>query len=367
MSNEPATLSYDLETEPEFSFKKIIQDAFSSIKTALQNWQLILLFVIAGAVLGIAYSFLKSRTYTARLSFVVEDAKSSGGSLASAVAGAVGMDLGSLSGGSGIIGGDNMLELLKSNHFIKKTLLTPYSDSGDNGITLADRYASVYHLKEKWAKSEDIGRDINFYPTRNTASRLEDSLLQVLMLRISDKELSIAKPDKKLNIFEIETTMRDEKLAQLFCERLLQITTDFYIDTKVGRLKRNVDKLQQRADSISQLLNRQTVTATSENSKLIDLNPVYATSFVGAEISTRNKVVLSTIYTEVVKNLEVTKTALIQETPTVQVIDHPELPLKINRMKWYQGIFNGVVLGFLLIMAILLIFKRKKDEEKLSV
>ena len=79
-------------------------------------------------------------------------------------------------------------------------------------------------------------------------------------------------------------------------------------------------------------------------------------------IRDRSKVVLSTIYTEVVKNLEVTKTALMQESPTVQIIDHPELPLKVNRMKWYQGIAVGSMSGFFIILAILIAFKKKKKD-----
>jgi len=358
-TNSPHPIEEE-EKEPVFYFRNLLQQLVRLTGRAFQNWLLIVLVAAIGFVLGIGYSFIKSRTYTAHLSFVVEDPKSTG-SLASAVVGQLGMDFSSLGSSSGIIGGDNMLELLKSSHFIKSTLLTPYCDSGDNGITLADRYASVYHLKEKWEHSDEINRAINFNALKNKPSRLEDSLLQLIILQLTEKDLLITKPDKKLNIFVIETTFRDEKLAQLFCERLLQITTDFYIDTKIGRLKRNEAKLQSRADSIYQLLNRQTAFSTSENSKLIDLNPVYAASFVNAEISTRNKMLLSTIYAEVVKNLEVTKTALMQETPTVQIIDHPELPLKINRTKWYLSAFYGLLTGFLGIVVLLLFIQKNPN------
>lgn len=359
------TFSYDVETEPEFSFRKILEDFGNNIINAFRQWKLMLVFIVTGAVLGTIYAIFKTKTFTAQLSFVVEDAKTSGGSLASAVAGQLGVDLGGLTGGSGILAGDNLLELLKSSSFIKKTLLTPYSDSADNKITLADRYAEQYHLKSKWAHSEDVGRTVNFYATRNKVSRLEDSLLQVLILRITEKELNISKPDKKLNIFSIEITMRDEKLAQLFCERLLNITTGFYVDTKIGRLKRNVERLQKRADTIGFLLNRQTYASSSENSKLIDLNPVYSTSAVNAEITARDKLVLSTIYTEVVKNLEISKTALIQETPTVEIIDNPDLPLIVNRIKWYAGMIGGAITGFLAIFLWISVFRRKREEVSL--
>jgi uncharacterized protein involved in exopolysaccharide biosynthesis len=53
---------------------------------------------------------------------------------------------------------------------------------------------------------------------------------------------------------------------------------------------------------------------------------------------------LATIYAEIVKNLEVSKTALMQETPTVEVIDHPELPLKKNK----RAFMLSIALGFII-------------------
>lgn len=359
MSTESIHNHPDTYSEPEFSIIQWMNQYIHKVKIALQYWKLILICMIIGSVLGLAYALLKSKTYTAKLSFIVEDAKTSGGSMASALAGELGFDLGNLSGGNGILSGDNVLELLKSSRFMKSTLLSDYADSSANGITLADQYATVYQLSNKWKNSDAIGKEIHFNILKDKPSRLEDSLLQIIILRISEKELNISKPDKKLNIFEIETTMRDEKLAQLFCERLLKKTTDFYIETKTNRSKKNVDRLQKRADSIGLLLNRQTYASSSENTKLIDLNPVYGTNSVPAEITARDKVVLSTIYAEVIKSLEVSKSALMQETPTVQIIDHPELPLKVNSSNKGMTMIEGALLAFVISLLWLVFFKKE--------
>jgi hypothetical protein len=45
------------------------------------------------------------------------------------------------------------------------------------------------------------------------------------------------------------------------------------------------------------------------------------------------------------KNLEVSKAALIQETPTVQIVDKPAFPLERIETKWYEGILMGAILG----------------------
>jgi hypothetical protein len=49
------------------------------------------------------------------------------------------------------------------------------------------------------------------------------------------------------------------------------------------------------------------------------------------------------------KNLEISKTALIQETPTVQIVDSPRFPLERIETKWYEGILMGAVFAFLAI------------------
>jgi hypothetical protein len=333
------------ETEEErFTFRDLLRDWWTRFIHALRYWRLIGLAGIILGLLCLGYALIKKPTYTARLSFIVEESKAGGGSIASALAGQFGFDIGSLTGGNGILAGDNVLELLKSQSFIKKTLLTPYGDSTAK-ISLADRYADVYGWKESWKNSSEVGRQVNFPVNQTGFSRLEDSLLQRIMKRISEEELSIAKPDKKLGVFELTVSTRDELLSQVFCERLLKIATDFYVETKTRRLTNNILRLQRRADSLGGLLDRRTVSSAETERLLLDVNPAYSSPVANAEISSRNKLIQSTVYAEVIKNLEISRTALVQETPTVQVVDHPELPLKKNRIKPLLALLAGMAIG----------------------
>ncbi|OYW81780.1 MAG: hypothetical protein B7Z27_01405 [Sphingobacteriia bacterium 32-37-4] len=206
-------------------------------------------------------------------------------------------------------------------------------------------YANSYEWKKKWLKSSKVGSTIQFGVGIRKFSRTEDSLLQVIMKRIIEKELSIAKPDKKLGIFALEITTRNEAVSQQLCERLLKVTTDFYVDTKTRRLKGNVDRLQHRVDSLGRILNIKTYSAANANRQLLDGNPAFTAPEVSAEISSRDKLVQSTVFGELTKNLEASKTVLIQETPTVQVVDQPELPLKENTLKWWMGLLAGAAIG----------------------
>ena len=53
----------------------------------------------------------------------------------------------------------------------------------------------------------------------------------------------------------------------------------------------------------------------------------------------------SAVYQEIVKNLEIAKVAHRNNTPLIQVIDRPILPLEHNRMKWYKALVIGLILG----------------------
>lgn len=338
---QPANPSPIIPDDEAFSFRTQLAKLGTILTYVLGYWRILLIAAIFGAVVGIGYAWLKPTTFTARTTFVVEESKAGGGSIMSALAGQLGFDMGGLSGTSGVLAGDNVLELLKSNSLIRKTLLTPYDSSNRS---LADVYAEVYGWKKKWEKDSEIGKIVSFPAGKNNYPRMEDSLLQKMIKKITEDELSIAKPDKKLGFFDLQTTLRDEKLSYLFCKRLLKTATDFYIETKTRRLVTNVNRLQAKADSLEQSLNRKTYSTADKSKMLLDANPVYTNPEVSSEISTREKYMQATIYSEIVKNLEMSKTALIQETPTIQVVDEPTIPLIRNQLKYPIAALAGAVI-----------------------
>lgn len=371
---QPTTpLPQEIEQEEEFSLSGQLLGLWKLVGYALSKWRLLSIAGILGAFLGLGYYYIKPVIYTARITFVVEESKSAGGggSLMSALAGQFGVDIGGLSGTSGVLAGDNVLQLLKSKSLIKKTLLTPLNNNFDTSVkgtpassvtganlSLADEYARVYGLDKKWLKSSKIGKAISFKPGALSLSRTEDSLLQTIVKKITEKELFIAKPDKKLGFFEMSTSMRSEALSALFCMRLLKTTTDFYIDTKTRRLVTNVQRLQLKADSLLYALNKKTFSSAEANRMLLDINPVYASPGVNAEMSSRDKIIQGTIYADIVKNLEISKTSLIQETPTVQVVDEPEFPLPDNESDWWLTMLMGA--GLVILVAGVVIIAVKK-------
>lgn len=340
-------MSTTSEISQGYTFREPILHAVKSLVEVVKNrFKQLVLFTLIGGLLGWVYSLIRPTTYKTQIKIFVEDSKSAGGGLMSMVAGQIGIDVGGLMGGNSVLAGDNVLELAKSKILLQKALQTSYPKSGkDTTFSLADEYAEAMGWKVSWAKSKKVGYQVSFATNKTAFNRVEDSLWQVIFKRIIEKELAVNKPDKKLGFYTIDLETRDELLSKLLSERIVQTTTNFYIEGKIGRLRKNVDRLQRRVDSIGAMLNSKTYDAASANvENQIDINLALAQPIAAAEIKSKDKAFASVIYGELLKNLEVMKTALIQETPSIMIVDENKIP-KRDILKWYWGIFFGMLLG----------------------
>ena len=131
--------------EPEFSFKQLLDKRRKDFWLLWKHRYKVIVLGIIGAGLGALYAWTRPITYTSRLTFVVEEGNSGGSSLLSGLAGQFGFDVGGMSGTGGVLAGDNVQELLRSQKMIKNTLLTPFKTG--SSVTLADRYAETSELK----------------------------------------------------------------------------------------------------------------------------------------------------------------------------------------------------------------------------
>jgi uncharacterized protein involved in exopolysaccharide biosynthesis len=314
----------------DINYSSILKGIASIMQIARSKSKIILFLMLVGFISGFFYSYTRPVYYSSKITFVVEESKSSLGGLSS-LAGQFGFDLGG-KGGS-FFSTDNMVFYLKSEILLKEVLLSKYSDS----ISLADKYIDVYGYDKKW-KNKGLNQEINFSNITFQNSRLSDSLLQILLRKsILKNELVVFRPDRKASFIVISVNMRDEKLSQLFSERLLENAKKKYLNSILGTRIANVNNLQNRADSLERVIGIKTSSYADRTQSLVDLNPAMRSAGVDAEITNREKAVVSAIYTEVVKNLELAKSILNQETPAIEIIDQSFYPLekvKTNYIKF---------------------------------
>lgn len=338
-----------IETD-EISLKELIQKIKAWIGYLKTQWKIIIGVAALGAIIGFTYASFQKPTYSATSTFVSEEDKGGGGlSGAMGLASNFGLDLGG--GGGGLFTSSNIIELMKSRLVVEKTLLNPVFVGGKQ-ISLADYYIQINELKEAWNKKPALS-NLSFPANADRAkfSLIQDSVLQVISAGLTKNNLSIAQKDKKVSIISLTVKSENELFSKLFCEQLLKETSDFYIETKSKKARLNVEILQHQADSIRAELNSAITGVAAASDNVYNLNPAFN---IKRTPSTRRQVDVqanTAILTQLVAQLELSKVSLRKETPLVQLIDRPILPLekeKLGRIKTF--LLGGFLAGFLTVL-----------------
>jgi hypothetical protein len=314
----------------------VLGDVIESIKRFFSylrsQSKLIALCGLVGLVLPLIYRALQKPAYAASTTFILEEKSATGGGLAG-IASQVGLDLGSLGSGSSLFTGDNILDIIKSRVIIEKVLLTPVS--GNSGKTLADLYLEFSGIGEK------LPAPVSFASPSVAHTVYQDSVLYVMYDQIAKKNVSVDRLNKKGSIFKIVTVSQNQVFSKNFAERLLKETTTYYVNVKTSTAAANVKRLQARGDSLLRVLNAKSYNAASF--QILDPNVAFKSMSVPAEVSSRDKSIVFSIYAEVTKNLEMSRIALVSQTPVIQLLDVPKYPLMDDRKSY---LFLGLV-GFI--------------------
>jgi uncharacterized protein involved in exopolysaccharide biosynthesis len=340
----------------EISLKELIQKIQEWIAYLKTQWKLIIGIAALGGIIGFVYASFQKPTYLATSTFVLEEDKGGGGlGGAMGLASSFGFDLGG--GGGGLFTSSNIIELMKSRLVVEKTLLNSVNVAGKE-ISLADYYIQTNELKEGWSKKASLA-NINFpmNADRTKFSLEQDSLLQTISAELTKDNLVIVQKDKKVSIISLTVKTENELFSKLFCEQLLKETSDFYIETKSKKSRLNVDILQKQADSIRAELNSAITGVAAESDNVYNLNPAYN---VKSSPGRRRQVDVqanTAILTQLVAQLELSKVSLRKETPLVQLIDRPILPLEKDKVGRLKSLVFGVFLAGVLTV-LYLVFRR---------
>ena len=342
-STGPKTIKY-----PEL--KAVIQRFLNYF---ISQYKIILLITIITSTIGLIYGKLQPSTYKATSTFIVEDKSGKGGGGLSGLASQFGIDVGGLTGGgAGLFDGDNILEIIKSRAIIEKVLLTKIEEpSLAKGQTIADYYIQINNLGPAFESKNITTKSLNFAGlTEGIKHTLQqDSILFILYSGIN-KSLNVEKKNKKSTIITLEVVSGDQVFSKIFAEQLLKQTSDLYIDIKTGNLSRSIDRIQQKADSLQNSLRGiyQKSFQAENATKLYNVNSSLRINTSQTEITARDKTVSSTLYAEVVKNLETLKLSLINQTPVIQVLDSPKYPMFDQRTPARYYLIIGFAVGFIL-------------------
>jgi len=342
--------NFNIKEGNEISLKELILKIQEWWRYLLSRWLIILVFGLIGGVLGFYYAYSKKPVYIATTTFVLEEgdkAMGIGGGLGG-LASMAGIDLGG--GGGGIFQGDNILQLYKSRKMIEKTLFTNVNIGGKSQL-LINYFIQFNKLHDNWKKEQKL-RNVSFDEQTFLSgkfTRMQDSIITSIALDLNKNYLTVVKPDKKLSIIQANVKSLNESFAKTFNEAIVKNVNDFYVQTKTKKSLANVNILQDKTDSVRNIMNGAIYTAASVVDATPNLNPTRQVQRVApaqkAQFSAEtNKAVLSSL----VQNLELSKLTLLKEAPLIQVVDTPVYPLLVEKASKRNWIIIGGFLAGLL-------------------
>lgn len=328
----------------EISIRKIVV-SISKWVTFLRSK--IIIICILGVIIGVlsfAYAFFKKPIYTATLTFALEEERGGNMSGALGIASSLGFDLGG-GGASGIFSSSNIMDLMKSRLVVEKSLQRQIQVEG-NKMNLGDYYFQhFFYDNKKGGAAKNENKDFSSYKTK----REQDSLMNVIYTSIIDGGvLSVFQKDKKVSIISIQVISTDEIFAKEFAESIASEVSTFYIETKSRKARINYEILQRQTDSIRNELNNAVTGVAVANDNTFNLNPALNVKRV---VSTKRQIDVqanTAILTQLVANLEMAKVSLRKETPLIQIIDKPRLPLIKSESKKVKNSVIGFLIGVLL-------------------
>lgn len=343
----------------EVSIKNIVV-RIGNLRRYLQSrWLIILIAAVVGGAIGIAYALHKKPVYTAECTFVLEEGQSGGGGLGqySAIASMMGVDLGG--SGGGLFQSDNIIQLYQSRLMIEKTLLSQANFNGKPDL-LINRFIQMNNLRKQWAAKPRL-KNINFDIPKTSFTLEHDSIIGIVVNDINKNYLTVEKPDKKLSIISVKVKATDELFAKAFTESIVKNVNDFYVQTKTKVSMQTLTLLQRQADSLRRSLNSSLANTAAAADYNPNPNPALQVLRVPAQRRQIDVQQSASIYAEVVKNLEIARGSLQRETPLIQIIDRPILPLDVTRTGKLIALVTGLVIGAMVCITWLIVQKMYKS------
>jgi len=346
--------------EDEITLKELIEKIIVYLKEIRKGF----LIVLAIAALMGGYMFYKAYktavVFPAKLTFMLNEDTGGGASGVAAILGSFGFG----GGGGSSYNLNKILELSKSRNIIEDVLFTQATIDGKNDY-YANHIIDKYKLHEKnWAK--DTSGLSTFYFKRSSLdsfTRLENTALQSLYGMVLGGEgqpgLFSGSLTKESGIMTFNMVTVSEDLSIGFLNTLFEAISSFYIKKAVQKEQETVNLLKFKVDSVkSVLFGREAGLAHFEDSNLFLQEQ---TAALPKKRLNRDVQMLTVMYGEAVKNLELAQFALQNKRPFLQAIDRPIPPIKPQRESKLKSLIMGIAIGTVLASVFIILRKIIRD------
>ena len=355
------------ENENDITLTQIILSIKNSIKFLLSKKKFIIGIGIISIVIGIVFATFSTPKFLASVTFFIDNANKGGGQLSGLMN--IANQFGGGGGNSDSFSSDNVLEMIKTRNIIQKTLLTSAKVSGKQDL-LVNHYIEFKHFREKWKEKPHL---LNMKFDSLKTSKLtysQDSLIGIFHKQLVNNSIDISKIGAT-ELISLNVQTENEDFSKEFAIVLAKAISYYYVFLKTAQARVPVEIIENRVDSIrNTLINRQLELSKWQDSRKFLVKMEGNVDFFKLQ---REVEILNLMYAESIKQYELSKVNLLNQTPLIQIIDQPILPLTFVRFSKIKGAILGAILGLFFACIYLIVKEKLKsiineviEEEKLQ-
>ncbi len=334
--------------DDEISLKELILKLKEFWFELWRNWYLIILFCIPFLAYFLYQHFTFEKTYTAKLTFMVNEDEGGGGlGGVSSVLGSFG--LGGASGGEYNL--EKMLSLLKSRKIIQNVILEKVELNGQEDF-YANHFINIEGLQSIWAENTDPV-DLSSFLFSNSNleafSQEENTALKYIHSSfIGNSEKGIAPLlsstiAEETGIMELGFQSKDENFSIQILERLFTYLSEYYVAQSIEKQLNTYNIISAKSDSLEQELRTAEYSLASFSDKNRGL---YNKTDQLQQFRLEAKVkMLGAAYVKVVEQKEIAEFSLRDQTPVVQIIDYPISPIEPSKSSLIKNLIIACLIG----------------------
>lgn len=349
-----------------------ISDLISVVKglwgTFRAHLKLLILVSFLAGILGFTIAYFKKVDYSGHVSFMLAESETPQFNLSS-IAGLAGFGMGNLGGG---VNEDKLMFLANSRLILGSTLLNKVRVDNKQEL-LVNYLIRIYEPSVLFKKDTLLD---GFESVKNgsldSLTIQENKAIDLIIKMFSDKKMLKIEGKKKsgivmqnAGIITIDFTSADERFSKLFLDCLFDNINKYYVNKTIQRQQRNFTLIKHRADSLQSILMEKETSGAS----MIDMNINLARlkGRVEIERTKRDIELLSLMYAEVLKNLEIAKFNLENQTPLLVLIDKPSYPLEIKKQsKVVFALVFALFAGIITLITLYVISITSKSQHTIS-
>ena len=338
----------------DLSLREILKGAKQAFLYIVSHWMLLLLTSIL--CVGGLYWWYQSKpiTYTAKLTFMLND--DSGGQLSgmNGILGQLGLPI-----PSGKYNIDKLLEISLSRSRIQEALFQKIELEGTTDF-ISNHLIELYDLDERWVLKRNSMAGFNFSssavenfnPDENYALK---NIYALVAGSADDRSNALLQVGygREAYIMDFSMTSLSEGLSIEFVKRLFDEVSEFYISKAVEKPMKIYKSMAAKRDSLEkEWINVETSIANKKDSNFGSFG---SQTLMEINRLTSQALILKTGLAQAEQNLVVAELSLSNNTPLIQKIDDPLPPLSPNKVSIVRILFLGLVVAIFLSSIYLLI------------